>query len=536
MKLVIVDDEVLIVDMIKAIIDWGKLNLSCVGVAHNGVEACEIIEEKKPDIVITDIRLPGLDGLGVIKICSERSDPCKFIVISGYKQFEYAQTAMSYGVKEYLLKPIKESEINLALEKIINEIEGGRAAHKNLIAVETRLNDNKVILRDGFMRKFLSGQLFDQSIEIINKSYMLNFHPGIYQLMIFKIDADNCLEKEDEDIFLKSVRDKFYQEIIQQEMSFCYETVLQEKEKKIYVLLNFDITKEKELVSIHKEAMNYLSKYTSMFKNVKVTLAKGEYFESLNDAMSALESTEKILWQRIVPGTANIIGIKAVPEVTEEFTISKSVRRLLKNSILNWEVYSLTRALEMAFAEFETTEISGASCRNFCQQLLKVLNTMLLKEQFVFDVDWLQQEEYLEKLLDECPTYRVMKKRTMQRLKERVEECVDIGEGGDSRAVRIAKQYIANNYMKKIQLQDLASLVYLNPVYLSVCFKNEVGTNVVDYINEYRIEKSKELLRNTQKTVYIIAEEVGFSEARYFTKIFKRYVGMSPNEYRNHIA
>lgn len=532
MKLVIVDDEVLIVDMIKAIIDWSRLGLTCVGVAHNGMEACRIIEEQKPDIVITDIRLPGVDGLGVIKICSERGDSCKFIVISGYKQFEYAQTAMSYGVKEYLLKPIKENDINGALEKIIQEIKLEHAAQDSLSEAESRLDDNRIILREGFMKELLANQLLGKGIDSLNKTYMLSFCPGTYQLMIFKIDADCCSERENEDIFLKSLKEKFYTEIIEKSKKYCHELVYQEQGKKIYVILNFDEKQERELLFLHKESMNILTKYTSMFKNVKVTLAKGAYFGKLDDAVIALEETEQILWQRIVPGMSNILSVKVMPEHIQDYTVSKSVWRSLKNSIINRDAYALSRALGTAFTEFETTEISGISCRSLCFQLSKLVNTIMLNEQIIFDVDWMEQEEKLREMLDECATYRDMKKNLIQKLVDRFEVCIDREDGTDNRAVRVVKQYIANNYMKKIQLQDLAALVYLNPVYLSVCFKNEVGTNVVDYINEYRIERAKELLRDTQETVYMIAEAVGFSEARYFTKIFKRYVGMSPNEYR----
>jgi two-component system response regulator YesN len=98
MTLVIVDDEVFIVEMMKAIIDWEGLGLVLAGTAYDGMEACKLIEAEKPDIVITDIRLPGIDGLGVIRTCYMREDHCRFIVISGYRQFEYAQTAMSYCI------------------------------------------------------------------------------------------------------------------------------------------------------------------------------------------------------------------------------------------------------------------------------------------------------------------------------------------------------------------------------------------------------------------------------------------------------
>lgn len=531
MTLVIVDDEVFIVEMMKAIIDWEGLDLVLAGVAYDGMEACRLIDSEKPDIVITDIRLPGMDGLGVIKTCYTREDTCRFIVISGYRQFEYAQTAMSYGVKEYLLKPIKEQDINRALKKMIEEIEEERAAKNSLSVAEAQLDDNRVTLQKGFMRAVIAGEISKENSDKINRSYMLNFQPGIYQMMILKVDTDQG--KEEREVFFEALGEKFYEGFMEQCRKHCFELAYQIQDTRLYLLVNFDLKEEKELLFLQKEFMDRLVKYTAMFKNVKAVLAKSSYYEELSLTEEALKETEQVLRERIVPGAPAIMGPKALPGQKEEPQISKSIQRALKNSVINRDVHTLSRALRTSFTEFETTKISGASCRDFCFYLSKLLNSIMLNEQIIFDVDWQGQERQIAEQIDECGSYYDVRKCMIQILRDRFENCIEKEDGSDNRAVRIVKQYIAQNYMKKIQLQDLAALVYLNPVYLSVCFKNEVGTNVVDYINEYRVERAKELLRNTQENVYAVAEAVGFSEPRYFTKIFKRYVGMTPNEYRN---
>ena len=531
MTLVIVDDEVFIVEMMKAIIDWEGLGLVLAGTAYDGMEACKLIEAEKPDIVITDIRLPGIDGLGVVRTCYMREDHCRFIVISGYRQFEYAQTAMSYGVKEYLLKPIKEQDINRALKKMIEEIEVERVVKDSLSVAEAQLDDNRVTLQKGFMRAVIAGEMSEKNYDTINRSYMLNFQPGIYQMMILKVDTDQG--REEREVFFKALGEKFYDDFMEQYRKHCFELVYQIQDTKLYLIVNFDLTGEEELLLLQKELMDRLVKYTAMFKNVKAVLAKSSYYAELNLTAEALEETEQVLRERIVPGMPSIIGPKVLPEQEEEYQISKCSRRSLKKSVINRDVHALSRALRTAFTEFETTKISGMSCRNFCFSLSKLLNSVMLNEQIIFDVDWQGQEEQIAKQIDECGTYHDIRKYMIQTLRDRFEDCIDREDGTDNRAVRIVKQYIAKNYMKKIQLQDLATLVYLNPVYLSVCFKNEVGINVVDYIIEYRVERAKELLRNTQENVYAVAEAVGFSEPRYFTKIFKRYVGKTPNEYRN---
>ena len=225
MTLVIVDDEVFIVEMMKAIIDWEGLGLVLAGTAYDGMEACKLIEAEKPDIVITDIRLPGIDGLGVVRTCYMREDHCRFIVISGYRQFEYAQTAMSYGVKEYLLKPIKEQDINRALKKMIEEIEVERVVKDSLSVAEAQLDDNRVTLQKGFMRAVIAGEMSEKNYDTINRSYMLNFQPGIYQMMILKVDTDQG--REEREVFFKALGEKFYDDFMEQYRKHCFELVYQ---------------------------------------------------------------------------------------------------------------------------------------------------------------------------------------------------------------------------------------------------------------------------------------------------------------------
>ena len=119
-KVLIADDELKICDLIFNLVDWAALDMSVIAVAHDGKETIEIIKSDMPDIVITDIRMPGYNGVDIIRIGKEYNPDMQFIIISGYSQFEYAQNAIHYGVSDYLLKPVKESELTAALVKIKN--------------------------------------------------------------------------------------------------------------------------------------------------------------------------------------------------------------------------------------------------------------------------------------------------------------------------------------------------------------------------------------------------------------------------------
>ena len=528
-KVILVDDEPFIIDMLMALIDWNDIGLKCAGIANNGVEAVKLIGDVEPEIVITDIRLPGIDGLGIIKSCYERGSSAKFIIVSGYKQFEYAQTAMNYGVTEYLLKPIQKKELNKALQKISDEIENQHILHEKQEKSKKELIKGKAALRDNLADAILMGGFFPNSYNEINREYLLNFREGLYETVFFKID---CPGEKPDVVLLDTIKKQFYSSFICEGMKKCFEGIYREQTHGYFVIFNFPENILDSFLLEQKSAIDELKKYASMFKDTKVTLAHGEIKTSLYDAVLETERCRKILIERIKPGMPAFMGEKYFPDKKYEFQISSALLRAVRNSVISRDTYALERAVLSIYTEMEIGQWNGATARSVSVAIAKAVDTFLLEEKFLFEIDWRKREGELEKLLDGCGTYTRLKHEMAHQLVKYFEGIIE-NETTDSYAVRMAKQYIAQNYMKKIKLQDVADIVFLNPVYLSICFKQEVRCNFVDYVNEYRIEKAKELLVESQETVYSICEQVGLPDTRYFSKLFKRYVGLTPNEYRN---
>lgn len=534
MKVIIVDDENFIIDLIYALVDWEKLGCSCAGVAHNGIEACNLISEQNPDIVITDIRLPGIDGLDIIKTCVSRGDLCNFIIISGYKQFDYARTAMNYGVMEYLLKPIDKFELNTALKKLIAKRKKELQIQNNIAESTNQLARGRSILKDGFMPQMLAGGIVEESMEMLNQKYMLTFANGIFVSLIFKVDLVPCKENPEEDMLYKTLKKMFFETLFLHSKDLCYELVWQEHGTSIYMLMNYCSEKEDMLLVQQKKDVDRLAKYAAMFKDTKVTLARGIPTDDLKEAMRSFEQTRATLWERILPRTSNILSAQILPKEKQEYFPSHQTQRALRSCIINRDIYKLELTLNSAFTELEAQNLNGVNCRKFCFILTEMLDTILLNEKIISNINRREREKAIEGLLDSCGTFHSTKSCLIRYLTNQVVSLFK-DELSGTYTVRVIKQYVANNYMKKIKLQDVADLVHLNPVYISVCFKRETGTNFVDYINEYRIERAKELLRTTQDTVYSIAEQVGLPDTHYFSKIFKRYMGISPNEYRGKV-
>ena len=190
LKVLIADDETLVCELIKMSIDWGALGLEVSGTAYNGLEALEMALKIKPDIVITDVRMAGLDGLSLIEGIRNARLDCRFIIISGYPDFSYAQKALKLSVFEYILKPIDEVTLTEALIRLRNKIQLDGEASSQISAYKSQLDHNLELMRSRFLTEQLSlSRPFDMPLKEINETYQFQFQYAVYAAMVVKVDS-----------------------------------------------------------------------------------------------------------------------------------------------------------------------------------------------------------------------------------------------------------------------------------------------------------------------------------------------------------
>lgn len=172
-KVLIVDDEKYVISLIEKLIDWEKLGMKVVGSAGDGMKGVELVEELKPDILIADVKMPGFDGISLVKRVREIDRDIKFIIISGHKKFEYAKSVMKYNVEDYILKPIDKEELEGILQKIRKELDEKSEQRKNEGKINKWMDSNRLLMNDQFMEELYNKSLFSkkQSIEEINQRY-----------------------------------------------------------------------------------------------------------------------------------------------------------------------------------------------------------------------------------------------------------------------------------------------------------------------------------------------------------------------------
>lgn len=280
LRVLIADDESKVCQLIEKLVDWDALGMEVVAVAENGIEALEKIKEFHPDIVITDIRMPGYDGLDLIRLGKEEAPKAEFVIISGYRHFEYAQMAIRYGVNAYLLKPIKKDELTETLKRLSTRF---RVQTEQLSQEEkTRLaiRSDEKNLRQAFLQDLVgrrNKETLSQPLLEINREFHYRFEPGEFCIAILKLDGRVCDEEQNVQFMAEKVQsaaERFLKD-------YVMETENTELNGFHFFLLNYDAEDRMQIRRQMKALLSEIRVQGDILKNLSVTLALGEGVESL---------------------------------------------------------------------------------------------------------------------------------------------------------------------------------------------------------------------------------------------------------------
>ena len=533
LKAIIADDESRVLQLIKKLVNWDDLGIQLVGEADNGIAAFELIRSENPDIVITDIRMPGLDGLEIVRKTREMNSKTSFIIVSGYKHFEYAQNALRYGVEEYLVKPINKEELNGILIRLRDRHleNNGRLESDKLI--KSQLERSREKLRKQFINSmvFEPEKLIHRDLDEINAEYQFKFREGYFQAIVLKVD------KKFKDIdanHVYSVTDKI-PEIVERSLhDRCSELFATRVDSKIICVYNFnqqcaDIIK-KSLKNIFDDVTRYLDTYSYFDLTIGVGSVETGLYTVTKSIQTALDSIKC----RVVLGVDRIIDIstydyKTIP-VQEIITSDKESQFIHLVEVFDTE--GLKRWIESIFDSVsEQKNTSPCVLFDISQEITDIFFQSIKKLNLQSE-DKASFKNRLVQELDNSKSVADIKNCVFALVNDYLDSYLQSKRIQDSKPIRIAKQYVSEHYRDQVNLEDIAKLVHLNPVYFSVIFKKEVGINFSDYLINFRLNVAKSLLKDTRHNVYEIAEMVGYTDAKYFSKLFSKVVGIKPQDYR----
>jgi two-component system response regulator YesN len=535
-KVLIVDDEVYVAALIENLIDWQHFGMYICAKADNGIAALDIIIEEKPDITIVDVRMPGYDGITLMQKARELGSKSKFVVISGHKNFEYAQSAIKYGVEDYLLKPIKKNDLETILRELISKLDLEKATQSRLSTMSGKLIAQQQVLRSHFLNEASANKLdfSSSSLQDLNAAYGLHFENGVFILMLLKFDFS---EKQVNNIFLDELLAKTALEFETRLGSSCREYLHKTIQPRVFFLLNADEKEIDVLYDIISKAFASLKLYLQNFKNIYATLSISDAALGIAAIPELLSEVRKIDKSRISLGVNKILDHKAFQKYSGSYDLKLILtepRRLeFKKGVVSLNADAILISLQVFFREANLqNHVDPSILFLLCDRVFELFFESI-KDLIPASVEISSLYSKLETMLDSCINGKELMNALFLFIKESIDEHIVNNFTSENPIIRISKKYIFEHYRDEISLATVSKVVNLNPVYFSYLFRNATGVNFTDYVNNIRIEKAKELLRDIRINISEVAFLTGFANARHLSRAFRRNVGINPSDYRN---
>lgn len=504
MRYVIVEDEVRIREGIQKLLMKLDKNNIVVGEAENGEEGLEVIRRIKPDIVITDIKMPTMDGLQMLEIIHAEKLNVKAIVLSAYSEFEYARTAMKLGVTEYLLKPIALNEFTLAIEHLKEQIN-----HARLVKPQQIGNLEQVI------KGILNGdiEVEKEVLDYLANSYGITELQNVSILTIYSQDWNEILYCR-----IQAYLEKILLE--RPNIKYCFLENREQKSLQLFLYGYTNADKVERWFQVHfLQDRDVVRDFAMGWTQSKGIMELKSAYEGMNlylDWNIALGDDILISYPKIkqIQTTLCIYPIKLESEMRTAVCslnndkIEATVKRYL-NYFQSGSVYEPAKIKECHVRYFWAMinlarEIGLEAFQNLEQQALleKIMRARTTKELYKITVDLIGRFEKSEK------------------------------DNIDNISIKRMLSMIHEFYQEGITLEEIAEKVDMTPEYLGTLFRKEMGVNFSLYIKNYRVSKAKELLIGTQLKLYEVARKTGFSDPKYFSKVFREVTGQLPADYR----
>ncbi len=524
LKVIIADDEARVCRLIQMLVDWEALDMKVVGTAANGIEALELVEKLVPDILITDIRMPGCDGLDLIERVRQLNNQMEIIIISGYAQFEYAQIAIQKSVGGYLLKPIKKEALMTTLEKLGERVRERRASES---AMEHLLIDGRKsqdLLKERLLEDLIHKRLDTPMEEGLCQECGFPGQSGLFQVFIVKIDYNRKALNESN---LKVIRERVEEVLESEVFPYCETEIFRFYSSKGYGILHYETKNKGEIRRRLRECLNQLQVQKAFFGSVEFTFSMGKAIENSCFLPQSMEEAQNAISERLVEGTGRLLELVPAPSRFNTRQILEKYNRSIDHAVDSLSAEETEKAVDELAASIKDAKIVHG------YELLElVLSAARL---FVVRLNLEQGDDLMARFEEQCELcskdvqlFEVLKDIQTQQITTLWEQ----QRNEAIRPVRMAKQYIQQHYMEPITLEEVCAAIGFSVSYFSTLFKKETGEGFLKYLTRVRMEQAKQLLQDTNDPISEICERVGYSDLKHFTSNFKKTTGLNPGQYR----
>ncbi len=521
-KIIIADDEVIFREYMRNLLDWEHYGFKICGEARNGLEALEMIKEKKPDIALVDINMPFLDGLGLVEKVNELGNDMSIILITGHSEFEYARKAVKLGVVDYILKPFDKEELLITLLKI-------RGNLQKLQYEKDQEKNNYNHMRERFLNLLISCELIAGEEEIVTQLEHFSIYPKNNGFVVASIEIDNMYSMwndASEILLWKFAVSNIISEIMSiKNNHFSFNG----PEGRIISVIEPDSEDpENSYIEMYQRAVELVKKYL----NFTITIGIGNPVKGIKTIRNSYIESLIALQNKLVAADNKVIPLSSLGnesmsiglypnEINEKLILALRTSDSEDVVSLLDDVFKFIRDRKLSF-EYVLVIVMGlvSLCLSYINEIGKNTDQVFGNEFYPYSE--IKSKTNLEEL-----------HRWSIGLFETALACSD--EGRHTKSKRIfdsVREYIEENYFdSNLSVEGIANAIFINSSYLRKVFKKEMNMSVNDYIVEIRLLKAKELIGSGNIKLSDVSEMIGYNDPGYFSKSFKKKFGFSPSEY-----
>lgn len=534
-KVFLVEDEMVIRRGIKNSIDWEKEGYIFCGEASDGELAYPMIIKEKPDILITDIRMPFMDGLELCKLVKKELPNIKILILSGYDEFDYAKEAIRLGVTEYLLKPISSGKLLEALNGVSESIRREKEDKDLVRKYMEEMRENTEHEKQKFFEQMIAGNLSMADALETGKKYEMNLSAGMYNLLLFRFTLGEENRKSGE--LLGEA--EYAIEKLTERLEYVFE--FQRGVEGWAFLLMAD--NEEQMSERVKELSKDLEEIMKNYSTIAYFGGIGQPVARLRELEESFREAERALAARFTMELNRIISV-------EDIRMAQNVDTLDDIEITSFGEIEKTRTMLEKFlnngAEDEIDEFVDVYINELPEENLKsvlmrqyiIMDAYIVMMSFCEKIEGIEgemqaQSEELKNSMKTIQTLEEIKNYIRMLLKKIIGVRDTISGRRYSDIIEIAKDQIRKTYMSdEISLNTIAAEVGMSPSYFSSIFSKEMGKTFVEYLTEIRMDRAKELLMCSSMKTSEIGYEVGYKDPHYFSCIFKKTQNCTPKEFR----
>ena len=540
-RIILVDDEEEVRKSIIRKIDWTAVGFAVVGDAENGEDALEKIENLEPDVVLTDIRMPYMDGLTLAERIRQKYPSMKIVIFSGYDDFEYAKQAIKLNVTEYILKPVNVEELTAILKRIKTNLDEEIEQKRNVNLLRENYKRSLPILREQFLKDLISRPMDGETVQTLLREYDIPLAGAKKWIAIaVELELEQELTQEEAPLPLHEEKNLIPISVMQ---------ILSENLKPGYrfSLLSFSGSADAKIAGIaaidennsQTELINILGDICKEIRKtlkVPVTIGIGHSAQKLENISRSFQSALDALGYRSVVGTGSTIYINDVePGIGGKLQFGSEEESALIQAIKFGPEEKIRETVRGIVDRMNEARVHARQQQAY---ILSVANCMI---QLIQQYDLNMEEIFAEDPLGPDPFTVIQSmlnrenfSRWLYQTALKINSALSRERDYAARQViEKAKQYIMDNYQDPgLSVEQICRYLHMSPAYFSTMFKKATGQTYIAYLTEVRLNKAVELLNMTDEKTYVIASQVGYQEQNYFSYVFKKRFGVSPTKFR----